>query len=99
MRTLHLIEEAAQDLDDAADFYDRQEKGLGDRFHSTLLAEMRRLAPIAGSHRKRHGFHCYLSETFPYGVYYRVNDEVVAIYAILDLRRNPRALSRVLSGR
>jgi hypothetical protein len=30
-----------------------------------------------------------LSKRFPFGIYYEVEDEVVYVYAILDLRRDP----------
>jgi hypothetical protein len=30
-----------------------------------------------------------LSKRFPFGIYYEVEDDVVYIYAILDLRRDP----------
>ena len=30
-----------------------------------------------------------LSKRFPFGIYYEVEDDVVYVYAILDLRRDP----------
>lgn len=99
MRKLHLVDGAVLDLDDAAAFYDEIEKGLGDWFYSTLLSEIRLLATFAGSHRMRFNFHCYMSKRFPFGVYYRVEGDVIKIFAILDHRRNPRVISRILQGR
>ena len=99
MRKMHLLEGAVLDLDDAAAFYDEMESGLRDWFYSTLLSEVRLLATFAGSHRKRFGFHCYVSKRFPFGVYYEVEDDAVNIYAILDHRSNPRVISRILRGR
>lgn len=99
MRTLHLLDEAEEDLDRAADFYEEQDKGYGDCFHACLLAEMRVLVPLAGTHSRRHGFYFYMSDSHPYGVYYRIEGDVVAVYAVLDQRRHPRTLSRTLRDR
>lgn len=44
----------------------------------------------AGIHRMVFGYHSrLLSKRFPFGIYYRVVDEVVLVTAVLDCRRNP----------
>jgi hypothetical protein len=45
------------------------------------------------------GFHRMLSKRFPFGIYYEVEDEVVYVYAILDLRRDPLWIKERLRGR
>ena len=40
-----------------------------------------------------------LSKRFPFGIYYEVEDEVVYVYAILDLRRNPLWIRKRLRER
>ena len=47
------------------------------------------LAYFAGMHRVVLGYHRLLSKRFPFAVYYRVVDEVVLVFAILECRRNP----------
>jgi hypothetical protein len=34
-------------------------------------------------------YHRALSKRFPFAIYYRVNDQEVWIYAVLDCRRSP----------
>ena len=41
-------------------------------------------------HPTHFGFHRMLSKRFPFGIYYEVEDDEVYVYAILDLRRDPR---------
>jgi len=43
------------------------------------------------------GFHRALSKRFPFGVYYLVEDAVIRIYAVLDLRRDPAWIRRRLT--
>ena len=40
-----------------------------------------------------------LSKRFPLGIYYEVEDEVVYVYAILDLRRDPLWIQKRLQER
>jgi hypothetical protein len=40
-----------------------------------------------------------LSKRFPFGIYYEVEDEVVYVYAILDLRRDPLWVRKQLRQR
>ena len=47
------------------------------------------LVLFAGVHPIYFEFHCMLSKRFPFGIYYEVEDNVVYVYAILDLRRDP----------
>ena len=43
----------------------------------------------AGIHRMVFGYHRMLSKRFPFGIYYRMVDEVVLVTAVPDCRRNP----------
>jgi hypothetical protein len=40
-----------------------------------------------------------LSKRFPFGIYYEVEDDVVYVYAILDLRRDPLWIRKRLRER
>ncbi|MDB6140628.1 MAG: hypothetical protein JWO94_3700 [Verrucomicrobiaceae bacterium] len=96
MRRVRLRGEATQDMAEAALFHEKQRIGLGPWFASTLYDEIEILGLIGGVHRIRQGFHCYLSRRFPYGVYYRIEGDMVGVYAIVDQRQNPRTISRLL---
>ncbi len=45
------------------------------------------------------GFHRALSKRFPFGVYYLIEEEVIRVYAVLDLRRDPAWIRRRLTGK
>lgn len=90
---------ALRDLKAGVRFYDKQEAGLGRYFATTMWTEINALAHTAGIHaRIEGGFHRYVSHVFPYAVYYRVEAELVRVYAVYDCRRNPAKLRRRLGS-
>jgi plasmid stabilization system protein ParE len=58
----------------------------------SIFSDIDSLLLYAGIHPKVFGYHRLLAKRFPYAVYYLVEDEVVIVYRILDLRRNPVSL-------
>jgi hypothetical protein len=94
---IQILDEAEEDLQDGRAFYDRQEPGVGDYFAAALAADIDSLTLFAGIHPMVFGFHRALSKRFPFGVYYLVEDPVVRIYAVLDLRRDPAWIRRRLT--
>ncbi|MEX2444783.1 MAG: hypothetical protein WD492_14350 [Alkalispirochaeta sp.] len=46
----------------------------------------------AGIHQKVFGYYRLLAKRFPYAIYYLVEEEIVIVYRVLDLRRNPKFL-------
>jgi len=94
---IQVLDEADEDLQDGRDFYERQEPGVGGYFAAALAADIDSLVLYAGIHPKEFGFHRALSKRFPFGVYYLVEDEVVRVYAVLDLRRDPAWIRRRLT--
>jgi len=93
---IQVLDEADEDLQDGRDFYEQQEPGVGGYFAAALAADIDSLVLYAGIHPKEFGFHRALSKRFPFGVYYLVEDEVVRVYAVLDLRRDPAWIRRRL---
>jgi hypothetical protein len=86
---VQILDEAEQDLLDGYRFYESQSQGLGDYFLNTLFADIDSLRLYAGIHALHCGCHRLLSRRFPFAVYYRVEDGVVLVRAILDCRRDP----------
>ena len=90
MRTLSFHPEARQDLQDSAEFYNRESEKVRDDF----LAEVQRLIesieqiPIAGSPLEG-GARRRLCDRFPYGIVYRVFAAEIRILAIMHLHRRP----------
>lgn len=91
---------AEWDLTEAADFYEQQETGAGDYFLTCLHSDAAALSHTGGIHRVRTaGLKCAVAARFPYGIFYKLIDEEVVVHAILDFRRDPRALQRILRQR
>lgn len=86
---IEISEAAGQDLIDGHQFYERQAVGLGDYFVDSVLADIESLQLYAGIHVLHFGYHRLLAKRFPFAIYYRVQDDLVRAYAILDCRRDP----------
>ena len=87
---LKILASASQDLIDGHHFYESQAGDLGDRFLDSLFKDIESLASDVGIHPIYFGhYHRLLAHTFPFAIYYRVEDESAVIYAILDCRRQP----------
>ncbi len=78
-----------EDLIEGYWFYERQSPGLGDYFRSCLIADIESLAYFGGIHAIECGFHRALSKRFPFCIYYRVDEGIVTVVAVLDARRDP----------
>lgn len=88
---------AEDDLEEGCRFYESQADGLGTYFLDTLYSDIDSLAYFAGIHRIVLGYHRLLSKRFPFAVYYRVADDAVTVFAVLDCRRNPSWIRKKLS--
>jgi len=86
---IEILDEAEQDLVDGFAFYERQSKGLGDYFLDSIFSDVESLYLYAGIHPLHFGYHRLLAKRFPFAIYYRIQNEVVRVYAILDCRRYP----------
>lgn len=86
---IQVLDEAEEDLREGRGFYERREPGVGDYFAAALASDIDSPRLFAGIHSVEFGFHCALSKRFPFGIYYRVEEGIVRVYAVLDLRRDP----------
>jgi plasmid stabilization system protein ParE len=94
---IQVLDEAEDDLRDGREFYSRKDPGVGAYFAVALASDIDSLILFAGTHPKSCGFHRALSKRFPFGIYYLVEDAVIRIYAVLDLRREPAWIRRRLT--
>lgn len=95
---IRLLDGAKEDLRNGWFFYERQSPGLGDHFLDAIEAEVQTLALYAGINLKVEGFYRMLIRRFPFALYYLIDDDTIAIYAILDCRRDPNRLRKRLGG-
>ena len=87
---IKILESAKQDLREGFDFYKSQETGIGNYFLESIFSDIESLRLFAGIHGVHFGrYHRLLSKRFPFAVYYRIEEDEVRVYAILDCRRDP----------
>ena len=94
---IRILISAVEDLHAGQTFYVQQGEGLGEYFLDSLFADIDSLVLYAGIHHKFFGYHRMLSKRFPYAVYYTVEEDVVVVYRILDLRRDPKRIREELT--
>jgi hypothetical protein len=80
--TVVILEEAAEDLESGAQFYQSCATGVGDYFLDSILSDLDSLVLFAGVHPIYFGFHRMLSKRFPFGIYYEVEGDL--IYCLCD---------------
>ena len=98
-RKIVVLEEAANDIDSAFEFYEEIEFGLGSYFRSCLKDDLLDLGRYPGIHRIRFGFYQTRCSHFPYSIYYRDRSFNREIGAVLDQRMDPFSIKEKLSER
>ena len=91
---IQILPAAEQDLIDGYHFYELQRAGLGRYFFDTLSSDIESLEFFGGIHPVVFGQFRLLSKRFPFAVYYRIENDTVRIYAVLDCRSNPAWLRK-----
>lgn len=91
-----VLEEAIEDLAEGFRFYERQAEGLGSYFLDSLWSDIQSLRLYGGIHGIHKGYHRLLSKRFPYAVYYRIDEGVARVRAVLDCRQAPSRVSERL---
>lgn len=93
------LEDVEFDLQDGRTFYDEQQTGVGDYFVDSIIADAESLSLYAGTHSKHFGFFRLLGRTFPFAIYYLMDDDKISVCAILDMRRDPAWIRTELQNR
>jgi hypothetical protein len=75
-----------KDITEGFQFYNQQSEGLGSYFIDSIFSDIESLYIHAGIHEKHFGYHRLLSNRFPFAIYYKIKDDVIQVYAILDCR-------------
>jgi len=95
---IRILASASRDLIEGYRFYEMQADGVGAYFLDSLYSDIDSLVISAGMHSVPFGkYHRLLSKRFPFAVYYRVEEETVFVYAVLDCRRRPAWIRKRLS--
>lgn len=97
MMKITILESAKIDLTEGSRFYESQSPGIGIYFLESLFSDIDSLKLYAGIHPLCFGrYNRLLSKRFPFAVYYRVEDNEIRVYSVLDCRRNPAWIRKKL---
>ena len=96
---IHVLQEAASDLESGKQFYDDNQPGIGHYFMDSLFSDIESLFIYAGIHKTVHDFHCMFAKRFPYAIYYYVEDEEAFVVAVLPVKKDPLWIEESLSNR
>lgn len=91
-----VLDEAENDLAEGFHFYQSQEEGVGDYFLDSVFGDIESLYLYAGLHEKHFGYYRLLAKRFPVAIYYKVNGQIIQVYAVVDCRRNPAWIKKRL---
>jgi plasmid stabilization system protein ParE len=92
---LHLLAEASTELADAAEWYERQQLGLGSAFSSAVFRALDAIEESPDTWPEWPGVHHtppirrLLLPDFPFAVPYMVLEDRVVVLAITHVRRRP----------
>ena len=93
---IRTLRTALDDLNAGREFYNTQSYGVGEYFLDTLFLEIDSLVLHAGIHPIRFGFYRMLSRRFPYAIYYKVSEDEVVVWHVLDCREGPLKRDKAL---
>jgi plasmid stabilization system protein ParE len=83
--------EAEEDIAEARAWYNRQRAGLGDDFVDQVDAALDRICRIPkGATEVYPGVRRVVLRRFPYGAFYRVDEDQIAVLAVYHSKRDPR---------
>jgi hypothetical protein len=94
---IEVRERARQDFLEGFHFYDRQSEGVGRYFADSVMADIESLRLYAGIHARHSGYYRMIARRFPFAIYYRIEEDVVRVHAILDCRRDPAWIEKRLT--
>jgi plasmid stabilization system protein ParE len=81
---------AKAELQDAVEYYEQQQAGLGLEFLEEIYATIQRVLqfPTAWPQSSRRSKRC-LANRFPYGIIYQIRDSEIVIIAVMHHSRKP----------
>jgi len=88
---VYLRPEAEADIDEAADWYERQRQGLGQGFLDEVLAALDRVSQNPETYPILHrGTRRVVIRRFPFAAFYRIEDDSIVVVAVMHGSRHPR---------
>ncbi len=84
-----ILPEAEEDLVEGYWFYEMLEEGVGEYFLNSLAADIRSLGIFTGGHEVFEGYHRMVADRFPHAIFYKIEEDEIRVYAVIDTRRDP----------
>ena len=94
---INILRSVRKDLDDGYIFYEDREEGVGEHFLRSLYEDMLSLKTLAGVHKKVGDYFQKHASRFPHAIYYKIEDDEIRIYAVIDTRRDPEWINERLN--
>ena len=91
---IKILEEAERDIAIGISFYESQKYGLGKYFLDSIISDIESLHIYAGIHIIVAGYYRLLSKRFPFSIYYKIKENIIYVYAVLDCRQNPNSIAK-----
>jgi plasmid stabilization system protein ParE len=88
---VHLRPDAETDIEEAATWYEKQLKGLGNELLDELLSAFETISdnPYIYNIVHRHTRRAMINR-FPFGIYYRIEEESIVVVAVMHGSRHPK---------
>ena len=93
---IEILTSAYNDLKSGRIFYESQAENLGDYFFDSLFSDIDSLILYAGIHQENFGYYRLLSHRFPYAIYYKIENNKIVVYRVLDCRQKPEKTEKQL---
>ncbi len=94
---IKILESALEDIKKGRNFYEQQKEGLGSYFVDNIILDIESLKYFAGIHQKVFSeYHRLLSRKFPFAIYYKIIENNIIVFAVLDCRQNPQKTEKRL---
>lgn len=92
MYQLQVLEKAREDMRRAADWYNKQQSGVGDRFLAEVVRTFRLIeaGPLHYEEKYSKKFRFARVNDFPYLIVFKVKKELVVVNAVFHTSRNPK---------
>ena len=95
---IEILDDAKNDILSSMLFYESTQYGIGDYFLDSISSDIESLHLYAGIHTIRFGYYALFSKRFPYTIYYKIEKDIIKIFAVFDDRQNPRNIEKRLKG-
>ena len=93
---IEILSIAMVDIQSGQRFYEQQQERLGAYFLNTLFSDIDALLLYAGVHQQFFGYYRALSKRFPFAIYYRVSEQTIQVWRVLDCRQKPSRIADAL---